>query len=414
MAQSVLRKGERVTLIAWGVTFFFSLAKGAAGFISGSVVLLADAVHSFADSFSTLVAFAGLKIAQKKPSRRFPFGYYKAENIASFLISALILYAAYEIARESFDKILAPYQIHFALVAMAVAILDALFMFIVGTFEVRMGRQINSQSLIADGNESRMHLVSSSVVLIGLLSSYFRLPYIEGSLGLLLSLFVAGIGLKSLRDSLFALMDVSPSREIEEKVKMVLRKVSGIQGFEQLRLRRSGPFVFGQVKVKIRKSLNIAQSQEIAALVEAKIKQAVSSIDSFVVSFIPFQLDKQKICFPVDIYNGLKSELSQHLGRAERFLFATVRRGRVEDFYVKENIFKDKEIRAGLAVANFIIKEKVDAVVTNEIGEIAFHTLRNNIVDIYKASGSKRVSRLVKEFSGGKLPLLKTPTIRKH
>ncbi|RLF25602.1 MAG: cation transporter, partial [Thermoplasmata archaeon] len=152
--EDIFQKGQKITIRVVLVVIAFSVAKGLAGFFSGSVVLLADAVHSAADSFSTFLVWLGLKIAQKKPTERFQYGYYKAENLSTLLVSVLIFYAGFEIVRESLAKIFVSYQLHIPLVAVSVAVLDAIVMFLLGTYEVKIGRKINAQSLVADGSES--------------------------------------------------------------------------------------------------------------------------------------------------------------------------------------------------------------------------------------------------------------------
>ncbi len=408
----IFEKGQRATKIAGFTTLFFALAKGVVGFFSGSVVLLADAIHSGADSFSTFLAWFGLRIAQKKPTEKFPYGYYKAESITSLLIAGLILFAGYEIIKESISKIFIVYQLNIPLIAITVAVLDAIVMFSIGNYEVRVGKKINSQSLIADGRESKMHIFSSSIVLIGLFSSWFGVLYLEGVMGILISLFIFKIGIESAKDSLFALMDVSPSKAIEEKIKKILKDISGLRDFEDLKLRKSGPFIFGEVKIKIGKSVSVKRASEISSGVEREIKKRVKMIDSFLVTISPYQTKRQKVCIPIKEDRGLDSEISDHFGRAEKFIFIELDDGKIKNYYLKENPYKEKEIRAGLEASLFVIKEKIDSVITKEMGPISLHTLRDNIVDVYNGK-DRDVNTTIKSFSESKLSLLEEATREK-
>ena len=408
----VFEKGQKTTIIAGLTTLLFALAKGAIGFLSGSVVLLADAVHSGADSFSTFFAWFGLKIAQKKPNEKFPYGYYKAENITSLLISFLILFAGYEIITESISKIFTEYQLNVPFLAMGIAVLDALVMFSIGNYEVKMGKEINSQSLIADGRESKTHIFSSSVVLMGILSSFFKIPYLEGAAGILISFLIFKIGIESVRDAIFALMDVSPSRETEEEVKKALREISGIRAFDNLKLRKSGPFVFGEVEIKIGKDVNVNKASEISSIVQKEIKNKVKLVDHFLVTVSPYQTERQKVCIPVKENKGLDSEISEHFGRASEFFFAEIEGKEIKNHYFRSNPYREKEIRAGLEASSFVIKEKIDAIITKEMGPISFHTLRDNIVDVIEGKGGN-VKKLIEDFSEGKLGFLEEPTRKK-
>jgi cation diffusion facilitator family transporter len=409
---STFKKGQKATIRAGLTTIFFAGAKGIVGIISGSVVLSADAIHSAADSFSTFFAWLGLKIAQKEPTEKFPYGFYKAENITALFISGLILFAGFNIFKESISKIYTEYQLAIPLIAVSVAVLDAIIMFLVGSYEARIGKEINSQSLIADGKESKMHVFSSLIVLIGLFSTWLGFSYLEGIMGMLISFFIFKIGIESARDSIFALMDVSPNKEIEEKIKRVLGNISGVRGFENLKLRKAGPFVFGEVEVKLGRSANINQAREISDNIEKEIKRKVKSVDSLMVGITPEVAGSQKLCIPVEKEEGLDSKISDHFGRAKKFMFIEMEKGKIKKFYFKDNPHSKTKIRAGLEASRFVVKEKIDSIITKEMGPISLHTLRDNLVDVYQGVDGN-IKELLEKFSKEKLKSLVEPTREK-
>jgi len=405
----IFRQGQKTTIIAALTTVGFALARAIVGIISGSVVLLGDAVHSFADSFSSFAAWFGLKIAKKEPTQKFPYGFYKAESIAAFLISLLILFAGYSVLKESVNKFSLEHQLSIPLIAVSVAILDAVVMFLIGSYEMKVGKKINSQSLVADGKESKMHILSSSVVVVGLISVFLQVPYLEGTTGILISLFIFQAGIKSARDSIFSLMDVSPDPAVEKKIRNILNQISGLRGFKNLKLRKSGPFIFGEVEAKIGKTLSVKKADEISGNIEKEIKRKVKTVDSFVVSFKPFETKKQKICIPVKDDKDLESEISSYFGRAPLFMFLEVEEGIVKSFYTKENPYRKEEVRAGFKACDFVIKQKIDSIITKEMGPISFHTLRDNIVDIYKGVDGT-AKEVIRNHSQEKLDFLEEPT----
>src|SRR6056297_885014 len=141
----IFKTGQKTSLIAAFVTISLAIIKAVIGFLSGSLVLLGDAVHSFADSFSSFAAWVGLKIAKKKPTEKFHYGFYKAESITAFIISLLILFAGYSIIKESISNILSIPKLSIPILAMGAAIIDGIVMFLVGRYEVKKGKFINSQ-----------------------------------------------------------------------------------------------------------------------------------------------------------------------------------------------------------------------------------------------------------------------------
>lgn len=410
--KNILKRGERATLLAGTATVIFAFLKGIVGFLSGSIVLLADAIHSATDSFSTFLAWFGLRISQRKATERFPYGFYKVETIISLFISLLILFVGFNILKESIQKIFLNYQLNFPYLSIGVALLDALVMFILGTYELKVGREINSQSLIADGLESRMHLLSSSIVIGGLISKILNIPYIEPLMGMIISFFILKVGASSLKDSIYSLLDVSPNKEIEEEIKKTLNCMAGISGVEGLRLRKSGPFIFGEVYIKIKKDINLERAREISEEVEDKIKNKIKEIDSLIVIPLPYQTTEKRLCLPVKEKRGIESEISDHFGRSDYFLICDIKDNKLEDITIEKNPFKEKEVRVGLAVSEWLKKKKIDAVVVREIGMISLHILRDNLIDVYQTK-KKKADEALKDFINKRLKILKEPTRRK-
>lgn len=410
----LFEKGKKTSILAGLGTLFFALAKAAIGLLSGSIVLLGDAVHSAADSFSAFVVWFGLKIAQKDPTEKFPYGFYKAENITSLFVSSLILFAGYSIAKQSYSKLWAATSLEFPLFAISIAVMDAAVMFAIGTYEIKEGKKISSGSLIADGKESRLHLLSSSIVVFGLVSSFLGVLYLEAIAGILISLFIFKEGIESGKDSIFALLDVSPDKEIEQDIIGIIGEISGAEGFGNLRLRKSGPFIFGECTVKIRKEVEVERAHEISEKISDKIEEEIERVDSFTIKIEPYKTDRLRIAIPVEDENGPKSKISSHFGRANYFAFVSLdkKEEKVEEVTIKENKFKDKEVRAGLSASNQIAEEKIDSLVTKMIGEISFHTLRDNLIDIYKSKGDT-VEQIANNFLGENLRKLPNPTREK-
>ena len=300
-------------------------------------------------------------------------------------------------------------KLNIPLIAAGVAILDAIVMFSIWTYEVKVGKKINSQSLIADGRESRMHLFSSAVVLFGLVSTYFNIPYLEGIAGIVIALLIFKVGIECAKDALFSLMDISPDKETEKDIKDVLKNMLGVKGFEDLKLRKSGVFIFGEVKVSVKKDVNVGKAYEISSAIEDEIKKKVSAVSAFVVSVKPYHSEKEKICIPIKKDKGLESEMSSYFGRADMFFFAIIDNKKIKEFYIKDNPCKDKEKRAGLCAAEFVIEETIDAIITQEMGAISLHTLRDDMIEVYEYKDGK-VRDILKNYFENKILLLKKPT----
>lgn len=406
-----LKKGEKASLVSVFVTAILALAKAAVGFFSGSIILIVDALHSGADILTGLASWFGLKISQKKPTEKFPYGYYKAENLATFFISLFILYTSVEFMLEGYSKLFSLSKILYPFQVLAIALISSFVSFLLARYLKKSGKITGSQSLIANAQERLSDVVSSLLVFVGIFLTFYSIPYVEGIITILISILVLKIGIFTAKDSLFALLDVSPGKEIEEKVRKVIASIAGVEEFKDLKLRRSGPFVVGEVTIKIRKYVDVEKAHEIADLIEEKIKSEVEEIDSFIIHVEPFKSKQQKIVIPLENSKGLKSKVMGKFGRSNYFLFAVIdiEEKKIKEVYVKPNPYKTQPTKAGLSISKFLVKEKIDALLTKEIGEIAFHTLRSNLVDIYKAE-EETAEEVIKKFWENKLERLNEPT----
>jgi len=407
-----LRKGQRAAGIAVFVSLLLALLKGAIGSLTGSVALLSDALHSGADLIVMLASWFGLKIAQRKPDEKFPYGYYKAESLTTLFISFFIIYAASELLIQGYNRLFVMAKILNPLLAMSAALISVFVSFVISKYLSKIGKTINSQLLLTDSRERMTDAFSSMVVFVAILMSSYQIPYVEGVVAILISFLILKIGLTSVRDSVYALMDVSPSEEIENKVKRILKTIKGVESFTELKLRKSGPFVFGEVNIKIKKFVDVARAHEVAENIEESVKKKVREVDSFTVHIEPFRMAKEKIVIPVKNKNGLDSEVMEHFGRANYFVFVNIDNRKIVSHYIKENPFRTKKIRAGLSAVRYVVKEGINTLVTNQMGEISFHTLRDHFVDIYKTEG-KTVKDVVEKYTKGKLERLKKATREK-
>lgn len=406
-----LKKGERVAGVSTLSIILLATAEALVGLFSGSVVLVTDALHNAADSMASFASWFGLKISQKKATERFPYGYYKAESLATFFVSIFILYAAYELLMDGYSKLFIISEVSMPFQALGIACVSAVVSYFLSKYMKKIGKDIDSQSLIANGQERMTHIFSSAIIFVAILLTFFKVPYVEGIVTIFFSLVIFKVGITSSKDSILALMDVSPSKDIENKVKRILHSIGGVENFGNLRLRKAGPFVFGEVNIKIRKRVNVERAYEISTNIENKIKEAVDQIDSFSVHIEPYEAKTQKVVIPIREDMGLGSPVMNHFGRANHFIFATVNKdtGKVKSSYVKENPHKKELVRAGFKVADFVVKEKVDALITKEIGGISFHVLRDNLVDMYKVKG-RTVKGVIDNFAKERLSRLDNPT----
>jgi len=379
-----LKEGEKAALTSLFITFGLVVVKGLVGTISGIIVLISDALHSTADLTIDLASLVGIKISQKKPTEKFPYGYYKAENIATLFISLFILYVAVQLIIESYFSLFSFTTVSMTNIALLVSIFSSLISYLIGSYLKKIGKLTNLSSLVVNGKERIIDSISSMFVFLAILSIIFKISYVANIVTIAISILILRIGIFSLKDSILSLMDISPSQGIVKEIEEIIKGEKDVISYENLKLRKSGPFLFGEVIIKVKKGFDITKAHEISDKIERKIKERIRQINSFLIHVEPFEARKIKIAVPIKEKNGLKSLVDEKFGRAPFFLFLTVDREqkRIIETYIRENPYKDAKIRAGKLTSQFLVKEEIDYVIAKEIGEISFSFLKSNSIEV--------------------------------
>jgi len=408
--QSQLSAGERVAAAATVLTILLAVGKGVIGELSGSPALTADAVHSFADALAIFASWVGLKLAERPPTKRFPFGLYRAENLAALLVSVLLLLAGSHLLIDSSKGLLGEaHELHHSVAVLAAALLSAAVSFGIFVWEKRAGTRLGSQSLMANADESRVDVMTSLAVFIGAGASYMGVARVEMIVTAALSSLIIWLGIKHGRVALLSLLDASPDPELERSVTATAEEVPGVMRVAEVQLRQTGLFLFGIMRVQLRRSVDITRGHDIAQRVVHSVREAIPRIESLTVHLEPFVPTELRILVPVDA-NTPNARTSEHFGRAPFFALATVSGDTIQTIDFIENTSRMEKARAGLAAIKHLFQSnRADAVLTREIGEIAFHALRDYYVEVH-ACPDAPLTEVLSQFASGALPPLAGPT----
>lgn len=399
MVVQSLKKAERATIRTSIVILGLSLAKTIVGFLSGSLVLLTDGVHSFTDLVTNAASITGLRIAQREPDERFPYGYFKAESLSALFISLFILYLAYEFLIGGINALGQAPVLNHPLITLVTAASSILVSYLLARYLIGKGRATNSQSLIANGREKRVDVVTSSVVLLALILSFLKAPYVEGVVTIIISLFIFWEGFESVRDAVFSLMDISPSKDKEKLVIKALSEVPGVEGFGNLKLRKAGPIILGEVDVMVRKRVSVKRARKLCVEIERRASELVPELRDLAVKVYPYKPAEQFLVMPVK-KKGEDPWLSKEFGRSDYFYLVKVKGGDVIGEEFVSNPYKDESVKAGLRAANLLLERGVDVVIVKNIGEISYHVLSDSLISVYETRKRKAATALEAYFKG--------------
>jgi cation diffusion facilitator family transporter len=405
-----LRKGEGAAKFSTIILLALGVLKGITSIASGSVALLAGTIDSFSDVFSSIAVWAGLNIAKRKPTERFPYGYFKAETFALFTVSLIIMASSVLIMFESFQKFFEVSVISFSYLALAVSAVSAIVYYLLAKYKARVGRQVGSQALISEGLHSMIDVYTSLLVFVGVFLAVLGFPAGEALIGFVIGLYVLIRGLLFGKDAVLVLMDVSPSPQRIKEMKEIAKGVQGVRGIHDVRLRKSGPVFFGEMHVELQEGLSLEKAHVISEEVETRIKERFKDLELISVHVGLAHRKKTRISVPIVEDKGLESSVCLHFGNAPYFAFVDVEEGQIVGSYVKENEGAKLSHKKGIQAAHLLVEEHVDVVLAGGIGEGPFHILGDNLIQIYSISKSIKINEAVSLLNETLLQRMTLPT----
>ncbi|MBR2621356.1 MAG: cation transporter [Clostridia bacterium] len=228
------------------------------GTISGSVAIRADAINNLTDAASQIVSLISFRIAAKPADRDHPFGHARIEYVASMIVSMSILIIAYQLFRDSIDKLINPVATEFRWVSVGVLIASILVKLWLGLFNRHIGKKIDSEVLRATMTDSLSDAGATFAVLIATLVYHFTSFDPDAYMGLLVAILIAVAGVRILRDTKNSILGGAPAPETVEEIKQIIESYPEALGIHDMTVHTYGPgTVMASLHVEVDGSKNV-------------------------------------------------------------------------------------------------------------------------------------------------------------
>ncbi len=215
--------------------------KYAAGSISGSVAIIADAFNNLSDAGSSVITLLGFALAGKKPDPEHPFGHGRIEYITGLAISAIIILVGVDLGKSSIEKIMDPTPVEAGLLPAVILIAAIAVKIYISLYNRRIGRKINSSVMQATSLDALTDTISTLVVLISMAAAYFFRLNIDGWAGLLVALFIVYAGYSAAKDTVAPLLGSAPDPEFVRSIEDTVLAHEEILGIHDLFVHDYGP-----------------------------------------------------------------------------------------------------------------------------------------------------------------------------
>jgi cation diffusion facilitator family transporter len=258
--------------------------------LSGSVALLADTIHNLGDAATAVPLWIAFVLGQRKPDRRFTYGYRRVEDLAGVAIVGIILLSAIVTGYESIQRLLHPQKIEYLGAVTIAAVIGFLGNEAVARFRLKVGQEIGSAALVADGYHARVDGLTSLSVLFGAVLTGLGYPLADPIVGLLITLTIAGIVIESAQTIFTRLLDgVEP--EAIEAIRHATNHVPQVLEVKNVKARWTGHWLQAEVAVGVNPELSVLEAQAIAQAVREQLHHHLSYLAEATVCVEPVVLE---------------------------------------------------------------------------------------------------------------------------
>ena len=253
---------------------------------SGSVALLNDTFHNFADAFTALPLWLAFSLGRRRPTARYPFGYGRAEDLAGGAVVAMIAISAVIAAWGAVDRLFHPHGVHYLGAVIAASLVGFAGNELVARHRIRVGREIGSAALVADGLHARTDGVSSLGVLAGALGVAAGFDRADAVAGLAIAVLILSVLRQAAGDVLARLMDaVDPA--LADRARRVLSGVDGVVDVGRLRIRWIGHRLHAEAEVTVDGDLPLTAAHRITENARHRLLHDVPRLTSAIIHADP-------------------------------------------------------------------------------------------------------------------------------
>ena len=266
------KKIVRTSIIGVIVNVLLAAFKAVVGIISGSIAIVLDAVNNLSDALSSIITIIGTKLAGKQPDKKHPYGYGRMEYLSALIISIIVLNAGVTSLSESIKKIIKPSALDYSTVGLIIIAVAVVTKIILGRFVKRVGVEVNSDSLIASGEDATLDSVISASTLVA--AAIFMIWHVslEAWLGAIISVVIIKSGLEMVRNTLSQILGERVDAKITGAVRQSIVSFPEVSGAYDLILHNYGPDkLVGSVHIEVPDNYTMNQLDALERKITRKV-----------------------------------------------------------------------------------------------------------------------------------------------
>ncbi|MBR2558509.1 MAG: cation transporter [Methanobrevibacter sp.] len=273
MEQDRNKAGKKASTVAIVSNCLLTILNIVVGIMGGSYALVAEGMHTFTDLVTSVIAYAGFKISQRPADEKFPEGYGRAEALSGLIIVIFLTFISFEIMDMANHKLQDPSSIvvpdQYVLI---MAFVGIFLNFIVSRYIIKIGREINSPAIEADGHHQKTDIFTSVAILIGVVVAKMGFPILDPIIGFIIGVLILktayGIG----KENILHIMGYVPqNEEVVSKIKRIVDEDPHATNAHNIKMDNFASYMILVLHINVDESLTVREAYEISCQVEKKI-----------------------------------------------------------------------------------------------------------------------------------------------
>jgi cation diffusion facilitator family transporter len=246
------------------------------GVMTGSVSLLADAVHTFSDSLTSVVVIFGFRMSDRPADERHPFGHGRMEGLAAVVIGVLLAVAAVEMTKYAVERLTEknPKPVHAQNWVIASLVGTVVLKELQARFSMDLGKLIKSQALVADGLHHRSDVLATGLVIVALIAARWKISSIDGIAGIGVAVLIGWCAYETLEGAMSPLLGERAPEDMYEEIERIARAVPGVLGVHDVLVNRYGRTDIISLHIEVSADENVMHLHDMSDEIETRVRQA--------------------------------------------------------------------------------------------------------------------------------------------
>lgn len=282
------KKAASVAIIANCILTVFNVV---VGMLCGSYALVSEGAHTLSDVATSIIAYIGFHIGQKPADDEHPIGHGRAEAISGLVIVVFLAVVGWEIFQGSVERILNPSLITVPETPVAImAVFGIIINLSVSDYIIRIGKEIKSPAIVADGKHQRTDIFSSIAILVGVVVSNMGYPIFDPIIALIISFLIFKTGFDIAKENINNIMGKVPSQEFINQIKKVAENTPNVENAHDIKVDYMGSYATVSLHIELDGNMTLDESHKYVHKVQNNILEEIPEIKYAMVHACPIGL----------------------------------------------------------------------------------------------------------------------------